>query len=67
MQHNYCVNPTRMYKLVQPLDVVFNAPFKCLIDDLATSHMQENLNDYVHENISAKQHRILLTTWLGEA
>ena len=53
--------------LVQPLDLVFNTPFKHLIDELATSHMQENLDDYVHGNISAKQRRILLTTWIGEA
>ena len=59
--------PPGCISLVQPLDVVFNAPFKCLIDDLATSHMRENLDGYVHGNISAKQHRILLTTWIGEA
>ena len=29
--------------------------------------MQENLDDYVHGNFSAKQRRILLTAWIGEA
>ena len=53
--------------LVQPLDVFFNAPFKCMVDDLATSHMQEHLDDYVHGNYSAKDRRVLLTKWIGEA
>jgi len=53
--------------LVQPLDVVFNAPFKCMVDDLATSHMQEHLDDYVHGNYSTKDRRVLLTKWIGEA
>ena len=56
--------PPECTSLVQPLDVVVNAPFKRLVDDLATSHMQENL---VHGNFSAKQRRILLTAWIGEA
>ena len=58
--------PPGCTSLVQSLDVVSNAPFKHLIDDQATSHMQENLNDYVHGSFSAKQHRILVTTWIGE-
>ena len=36
--------------LVQPIDVVF---FKCLVDDLATNHIQENLDHYIQENFSA--------------
>ena len=59
--------PCSSHQDVQPLDVVVNAPFKRFVDDLATSHMQENLDDYVHGNFSAKQQRILLTAWIGEA
>jgi len=44
---------------VQPLDVVFNAPFKGMVDDLATAHM--------HGNFSARDRRVLLTKWVGEA
>ena len=53
--------------LVQPLDVSFNAPFKAVIDRLATKHMQSNLEDYVKGNINAGRRRILLTGWIGQA
>ena len=44
------------------------APFKHLIDDLATSnYVGENLDDDVHGNFSAKQSRMLLATWIGKA
>ena len=33
--------------LIQPVDVVVNKPFKEVVDRLATTHMQENLDDYV--------------------
>jgi len=45
--------PLRCTSLVQSLDVAVNVPFKCLVDDLATSHMQENLDDYIHGYFSA--------------
>lgn len=41
--------------LIQPLDVVVNKPFKAVINRLATQHMQDNLDDYVHAKISAKE------------
>ena len=53
--------------LVQPLDVVFNGPFKWAIDELATAHLEENINDYLHGNFTASERRILLTKWIGQA
>ena len=49
--------------LVQPKDVVVNAPFKYLVDDPATSHMQENRDDYhVYGNflLSSKEYCLQL-------
>ena len=47
--------------LVQPLDVVFNAPFKEVVDTIATAHMEAHVTDYLHGNFSASDRRILLT------
>ena len=33
--------------LVQPLDVSVNAPFKKLVEDQATKHLQDNLESYI--------------------
>lgn len=53
--------------LIQPLDVVVNKPFKDRINQLASQHMQENLDSYVKGKISAKERRILFTQWVGQA
>ena len=53
--------------LVQPVDVVFNAPFKAAVDRLATTHVQENLQDYVRGSIPAGEQRVLFTKWIGQA
>ena len=53
--------------LVQPVDVVFNAPFKAAVDRLATAHVQENLQDYVRGSIPAGERRVLFTKWIGQA
>ena len=53
--------------LVQPVDVMFNKPCKSYIDQLATQHMQENLDDYVHSRINGSQRRVLFTKWVGKA
>ena len=53
--------------LVQPLNVVFNSPFKQAVDTLATSHMEAHVSDYLHGNFTAGERRILLTKWLGQA
>lgn len=59
--------PAGTTSLVQPVDVVFNAPFKAAIDAMANSHLQENLDDYVKGRISASERRILFTKWVGKA
>ena len=59
--------PAGMTSLFQPVDVVFNAPFKSAIDAMANNHLQENLDDYVKGRISASERRILFTKWVGKA
>ena len=53
--------------LIQPVDVVVNKPFKEVVDRLATTHMQENLDDYVRGKITASERRALFTKWVGQA
>lgn len=53
--------------MVQPLDVCFNKPFKSAIEQLATEHMQNNLEAYVHGQINASARRVLFTKWVGQA
>ena len=45
--------PPGCTSLVQPMDVVFNKPFKNTIEKLATAHMQDNLNDYLTGKLTA--------------
>ena len=59
--------PAGTTSLVQPVDVVFNAPFKAAIDTMANNHLQKNLDDYVRGKISASKRRILFTKWVGQA
>lgn len=42
--------------IVQPLDVVFNAPFKRMLE-AAMKHMQENLEAYVNGKFSASERK----------
>lgn len=53
--------------LVQPLDVVFNGPFKAAIKRLADDHIRDNLDDYVQGSIPASMRRVLFTQWVGKA
>ena len=57
--------PPGCTSLVQPLDVVVNKPFKMYIEKLATQHLQNNLDDYVHGRVNTSQRRILFTSWVG--
>lgn len=56
-----------MTGLVQPLNVVVNAPFKAAIKRLAAQHMQDNLDAYMHRTIPVTDRRVLLTEWVGVA
>ena len=38
--------------LVQPLDVVVNAPFKEKVETQACAHLQENLESYMQGTVS---------------
>ena len=64
MQYCHCPGCTI---LVQPLDVVFNGPFKRAVDTIATSHVEAHVDDYLHGNFTASERRILLTKWIGQA
>ena len=59
--------PPDATSLVQPIDVVFNAPFKAAIDKLATAHRNENVEAYVRGAMNAVQRRVLLTKWVAQA
>ena len=51
--------------LIQPVDVVFNAPFKARIDQLAIMHMQDN--DYIRGKFTVTERKILFTKWVRQA
>ena len=59
--------PAGTTSLVQPVNVVFNAPFKAAVEREATKHLQENLNSYVEGRINASERRVLFTKWVGAA
>ena len=43
------------------------ALLKRAIDELATAHLVENINDYLHDNLTASEQRILLIKWIEQA
>ena len=59
--------PAGCTSLVQPIDVVFNKPFKSSIEKLAMQHMHDHLNDYLSGKLSASEQRVLFTRWIGQA
>ena len=44
--------PAGTTSLVQPVDFVFNAPFKAAVEREAAKHLQENLNSYIEREES---------------
>ena len=52
--------------IIQPLDVSINAPFKAIINRLATDHCAQNLQAYVEGTIPASERRVLLSQWVGQ-
>ena len=66
--HTICTYvPRGCTSLVQPVDVSFNKPFKGTVEKIANQYMQEHLEEYVHGTISARERRILFTSWVGQA
>lgn len=59
--------PPGCTSLVQPLDVVVNAPFKKKIETCAMQHVQDNLEQYLNGKFTASERRVLLTGWIGQA
>ena len=59
--------PTGTTHLVQPVDIVFNAPFKQAVDREATKHLHDNLDEYMRGTINASERRVLFTKWVGAA
>ena len=57
--------PAGTTSLVQPVDVVFNTPFKAAVEREATKHFQENLSSYVERRINASERRVLFTKSMG--
>ena len=59
--------PPGATSLVQPVDVIFNAPFKAAVDKLATEHLHDNVDKYLKGEMCANERRVLLTKWIGQA
>ena len=56
--------PAGTTSIVQPADVVFNAPFKAAVERQA-KHLQENLDSYVQGTINVSERKVLNTKWVG--
>ena len=52
---------------VQPVDVVFNKPFKEIIPRLFEQHIVENLVNYTEGKTTDFQRNVLISNWVGIA
>ena len=59
--------PAGTTHLVQPVEVIFNAPFKQAVEREATKHLHDNLDEYMRGTINASERRVLFTKWVGAA
>ena len=53
--------PAGTTHLVQPVDVVFNAPFKQAVEREATKHLHNNLDEYMRGTVNASERHVLFS------
>ena len=59
--------PPGCTSLIQPLDVVVNAPFKSKIESYAEQHYEANINNWMNDKYTASDRRVLMTKWIADA
>ena len=59
--------PSGCTSLIQPLDVVVNAPFKSKIEAYAEQHYEANVDSWLNDEFSASDRSVLMTKWIAEA